>query len=479
MLMLSVEGWINGSLSMIIVFFSTIVGCGFFYDSIKSKIKLLSYAALMIVFAWLFLLGNCIDFITIIFTGTNMNLPEEFLVILNFTGVAFSGFCSYIYCTAIIIPENIKSEWEKIAISGAEKRREWANTLSKSKSQDAFNQAMSGNLPIELEENISEFRKAHFQSATKVATRKASQMVLEVINGTTNLTVGGSADLTGSNLTKTSQTEAIVRGDFQGRYIHYGIREHAMAAIMNGISVHGGFIPYGGTFMVFSDYARGAMRLSALMKQRVIYVLTHDSIGLGEDGPTHQPVEHLTMLRATPNMNVFRPCDIIETAECWEIALNDKDRPSVLALSRQGLPMLRLEHDAENLSARGAYILRETPGQCDVTLIATGSEVEIAIEAADKLSDENNIQARIVSMPCWEKFERQDRNYQQETLGHAPRVAIKAAGRMGWDRWIGSDGAFVGMEDFGASAPAADLYQHFGITAANVAETVLELIKKK
>jgi transketolase len=234
-------------------------------------------------------------------------------------------------------------------------------------------------------------------------------------------------------------------------------------------------VPYGGTFLCFADYARGAIRLSALMGQRVIYVLTHDSIGLGEDGPTHQPIEHLAMLRATPNLNVFRPADIIETAECWELALKDRDTPSVLALSRQSLPMLREDPTDQNLSARGAYLLRAPDGPRDVTLIATGSEVEIAVAAAELLAG-SGVAAAVVSMPCWELFEAQDPAWRAELLGRAPRVAVEAAARHGWDRWIGETGAFVGMTGFGASAPAADLYPHFGITAEAVADAALGLV---
>jgi transketolase len=268
----------------------------------------------------------------------------------------------------------------------------------------------------------------------------------------------------------------IAPGDFAGRYIHYGIREHGMAAAMNGIVLHGGFIPYGGTFLCFTDYARGAMRLSALMRQRVIYVMTHDSIGLGEDGPTHQPVEHLAMLRATPDLAVFRPADIIETAESWELALTSEHRPSVLVLSRQNLPMLRLAHTQENRSARGAYVLREPHGYRAVTLLATGSEVEIAVAAAERLQAQYGIAAAVVSMPCWEIFEEQDESYRRAVLGSAPRVAVEAAARLGWDRWIGERGAFVGMSGFGASAPAPDLYRHFAITPEAVADAALKLI---
>jgi len=376
-----------------------------------------------------------------------------------------------------IIPVNIKSAWEAIAKRGSDAQKQWASRIEQSRSKATFQMAIAGELPGAVGSRLAKFRKHHQKQATMVATRQASQMALEVINGATKLTLGGSADLTGSNLTKTSQTAAIRPGNYKGRYIHYGIREHAMAAVMNGLSLHGGFIPYGGTFLVFSDYARGGMRLSALMGLRVIYVLTHDSIGLGEDGPTHQPIEHLAMMRATPNTNVFRPADIIETAECWEIALNENATPSVLALSRQALPMLRSKHSSENKSALGAYTLREPRGKRDITLIATGSEVEIAVTAADRLLAENGIYAAVVSMPCWEKFEQQDEQYQARTLGSAPRIGIEAASRMGWDRWIGQDGAFVGMESFGASAPAPELYKHFGITADHIAQLARDIIR--
>jgi transketolase len=301
-------------------------------------------------------------------------------------------------------------------------------------------------------------------------------MALGVINAATDLTVGGSADLTHSNLTVTTGMARVAPDDHAGRYIHYGIREHGMAAAMNGIALHGGFVPYGGTFLCFADYARGAIRLSALMGQRVVYVMTHDSIGLGEDGPTHQPIEHLAMMRATPNLDVYRPADIIETAECWELALQSENQPSVLVLSRQNLPMLRQAYTAENRSARGAYVLREPGGHRAVTLLATGSEVEIAVAAAEKLDAEHGIAAAVVSMPSWELFEEQDAAYRKAVLGSAPRVAVEAAARLGWDRWIGENGAFVGMTGFGASAPASDLYRHFGITPEAVAQAALKLI---
>jgi transketolase len=373
------------------------------------------------------------------------------------------------------IPAQIKRSWEEVARRGVAARTKWQARHDVARNRASFDRAVACEMPGALAAKLSSFRKEHQSRATRVATRKASQMVLEVINGVTPLTIGGSADLTGSNLTQTSQTASIGPRKFKGRYIHYGIREHAMAAAMNGLSLHGGFVPYGGTFLVFSDYARGAMRLSALMRQGVIYVLTHDSIGLGEDGPTHQPVEHLAMLRATPNMNIYRPADIIETAECWEQALADRDTPSVLVLSRQALPMLRSLHSKENLSARGAYVIHKPNGPRDMTLIATGSEVEIAKRASDQLLANHGLQAAVVSMPCWEKFDAQEPGYRALVLGDGPRIAIEAAARLGWDRWIGADGAFIGMDGFGASAPAGDLYEHFGITAERVVARALEL----
>ncbi|MCI5073884.1 transketolase [Oricola sp.] len=374
-----------------------------------------------------------------------------------------------------VVPDDIAAAWRAIAARGKESRMAWEERLAASARQKSFLATISGEVPARVKRDLAAFRKTHVEQATKVASRKASEMALGVINAATNLTVGGSADLTHSNLTITKGLDPITPANFKGRYIHYGIREHGMAAAMNGIALHGGFVPYGGTFLVFSDYARGAMRLSALMGQRVIYVMTHDSIGLGEDGPTHQPVEHLAMLRATPNINLFRPADIIETAEAWELALETADRPTVLVLSRQGLPMLRSAHSKDNRSARGAYVLHEPEGRRDVTILSTGSEVEIAKAAADRLLAEKNISAAVVSMPCWELFEAQDEAYRRDVLGTAPRIAIEAAARLGWDRWIGEDGAFVGMTSFGASAPAGDLFKHFGITADAVVEEAVRL----
>jgi transketolase len=290
-------------------------------------------------------------------------------------------------------------------------------------------------------------------------------------------TIGGSADLTGSNNTRSKDMKVVAPGNFSGRFVHWGVREHGMASAMNGIALHGGLIPYSGTFLVFSDYCRPAIRLAALMGTRVIHVMTHDSIGLGEDGPTHQPVEHLAALRAIPNLNVFRPCDAMEVAECWELALRDRDRPSILALTRQNLPALRTEYSDANLSARGAYIINEAGGRPDVTIFATGSEVEIAIAAAGLIARER-YGVRVVSVPCFELFESQSEEYKKEILDTAPvKVAIEAAVRMGWDRFIGNDGIFVGMEGFGASAPYEKLYEHFGITARRAADLALARLR--
>lgn len=374
------------------------------------------------------------------------------------------------------VPEDILEAWREVARRGADERRQWCVKTAASPFGDELRQAVKKEIPETVFKDLRAFRRLHLEKATKVATRKASEMVLGIINNATDLTIGGSADLTHSNLTITPGMKHISANDFSGRYIHYGIREHGMAAAMNGLALHGGFVPYGGTFLAFSDYARGAMRLSALMGQQVIYVMTHDSIGLGEDGPTHQPIEHLAMLRATPGLNVFRPADIIETAECWELALRHKDRPSVIVLSRQNLSMLRQADSTEIRSSRGAYVLREPAEPRAITLLASGSEVEIACTAADMLWGQYQIPAAVVSMPSWELFETQTPAYRRSVLAAAPRIAIEAAARLGWDRWIGEKGAFIGMQGFGASAPASDLYRHFGITPESIIATTRKLI---
>ena len=375
------------------------------------------------------------------------------------------------------IPSDIRSLWREIATRGLDMRTHWQSRLDSSVKKSRFERAMSGELPKALATRMRRYKKQLKAELPKVASRQASQMALEVINAAVPTMVGGSADLTGSNLTKTSQMRSITPGNYRGNYVHYGIREHAMGAVMNGMALHGGMIPYGGTFLVFSDYMRGSMRLSALMKQRVIYVLTHDSIGLGEDGPTHQPIEHLAMLRATPNMNVYRPCDAVETAEAWEIALESSETPSVMALSRQGLPTVRTERTNENLTQKGGYILRNVRGARDITVMATGSEVAIALDAADVLKDQG-YNVAVVSMPCWELFDHQSDQYRQSVLGSAPRIAIEALIGFGWDRYLRTQDVFIGMHDFGASGPAPELYQHFGITKERICETAHRLIER-
>jgi transketolase len=379
--------------------------------------------------------------------------------------------------TPFVVPEPVLTEWRKVAARGAAAETQWKGRLAANAKGAAFAAQVSGQVPQAAEAALKELIAKHVAEKPKIATRKASEIALAAINGATEWTIGGSADLTHSNLTITKGMESVQPDAFGGRYIHYGIREHGMAAAMNGIALHGGFIPYGGTFLIFSDYARGAIRLSALMGVRVIYVLTHDSIGLGEDGPTHQPVETLASLRTLPNMLVFRPCDAVETAESWAVALSEKTTPSSLALSRQALTALRTEATSENLTAKGAYVLREADGPRDVTLLATGSEVEIAVNAAHQLAMAG-VKAAVVSMPCWELFERQSEAYQREVLGTAPRVGVEAALRFGWDRWLGERSAFIGMKGFGASAPAPDLYKHFGITAEAVVAAAQSLLKK-
>ncbi len=376
---------------------------------------------------------------------------------------------------AFEIPELIYDAWQKIAARGAEKRAAWEKRLAKNSKSADFATALSGSNRDRLADVIDAYKKKLSDDMPKVATRKASEMALEVINNTLDTMVGGSADLTGSNLTRTSAMKPVSAHDYSGSYIYYGIREHAMAAAMNGIYLHGGLRPYGGTFLAFADYCRGSIRLSALMGLPVIYVMTHDSIGLGEDGPTHQPVEQIASLRAMPNVNVFRPADAVETAEAWQYAVMNDDTPSVLCLSRQDLPTLRHEHVSDNLVARGAYILRNTQGARDVTLIATGSEVEIAVMAADTLV-RSGIKAAVVSVPCFELFEAQNANYRRAVLGTAPRVGIEAAIKQGWDALLGENSAFIGMTGFGASAPAGDLYEKFNITVAETIKATRNLL---
>lgn len=382
------------------------------------------------------------------------------------------------------VPDDVKSAWEAIGRRGASERAEWEARLASvsERRQAEFARIFARDVPKNLSARIKGLKKQISTEAPKVATRKSSEMVLEVVNPIMPETVGGSADLTGSNNTKTGDLGVFDLDNRKGRYVYWGIREHGMAAAMNGMVLHGGIRPYGGTFMCFTDYARPAMRLAALMRVPTVFVMTHDSIGLGEDGPTHQPVEHLAISRATPNTYVFRPCDTVETAEAWELALTSKETPSVLSLTRQGLPTLRTEHKNKNLTAQGAYVLADAEGKRQAIIMATGSEVEIAMKARDILQAEG-IGTRVVSMPCMELFEAQDESIRRRVLPGGPvRVAVEAAVQQGWDKWLTGErgrankSGFIGMDSFGASAPAGTLYEKFGITAEATAEKVKSLL---
>ncbi|MDF1626720.1 MAG: transketolase [Parvibaculaceae bacterium] len=365
------------------------------------------------------------------------------------------------------IPSDVLDAWRVVGLKSAKARKAWDQRYAAldADTRAEFERRQAGDLPSGFTAAIDAFKQKLSSEKPGWATRKSSEETLNVINAIVPETIGGSADLTGSNNTRSKEQKAVTPDDFSGSFIHYGVREHGMAAAMNGMALHKGLIPYSGTFLVFTDYCRPAIRLSALMEQRVVYVMTHDSIGLGEDGPTHQPVEHLASLRAMPNVLVFRPADAVETAECWQLALEAKKSPSILALTRQGLPLVRTEHKSDNLSARGAYELSPARSSAKVTLIATGSEVAIAL-AAQKQLENDGIATRVVSAPCLDLFDQQSATYRKETLGEGTvRIAIEAASGYGWERYIGLDGAFIGMQSFGASAPIADLYKHFNITA--------------
>ncbi|MBU2941728.1 transketolase [Shimia thalassica] len=382
------------------------------------------------------------------------------------------------------VPADIKSQWEAIGARGAADRAAWEERFAEAskQKQDRFNRAYALDVPKKLSAVVKALKKQISEEKPSVATRKSSEMALAVINPIMPETVGGSADLTGSNNTKTEDLGVFDTDNRRGRYVYWGIREHGMAAAMNGMALHGGIRPYSGTFFCFTDYARPAMRLAALMKIPTVFVMTHDSIGVGEDGPTHQPVEHLAICRATPNTYVFRPADTVETAEAWEVAISSKETPSVMALTRQNLPTLRTDHKLKNMSAQGAYVLAEAENKRQVILIATGSEVSIAMDAKAKLEAEG-IGTRVVSMPCMELFAEQDEAYRRRVLpAGAVRVGVEAAVRQGWDQWLLGERArpgksdFVGMDRFGASAPAGELYEKFGITASNVAEKAKALL---
>ncbi len=373
------------------------------------------------------------------------------------------------------IPSKILDSWRLAGLRNGPERKKWQQRLDglDAEVKCEFERRIRGDVPKRLDKAIHSYKKQLAEKAPTLATRKASEAALEVVNGVLEETIGGSADLTGSNNTKTSQTAAMTPDDFAGRYIHYGIREHGMAAAMNGMALHGGLIPYSGGFLIFSDYCRPSIRLAALMGLRVIHVLTHDSIGLGEDGPTHQPVEQLASLRAIPNLNVLRPADVTETAECWQIALESRTTPSAIALTRQNLAPVRTDYHKVNQCSRGAYELAGADDDPIVAIFASGSEVAVALDAKILL-DEAGFPCRVISVPSFELFEAQGADYRAGVIGQSLlRIAIEAGVKQGWERFIGEDGLFFGMSGFGASAPYQQLYEHFGITAKNVADQAL------
>ncbi|HJT43924.1 MAG TPA: transketolase [Rhizomicrobium sp.] len=380
-----------------------------------------------------------------------------------------------------IVPDELLNQWRAIGAAGTKEHGDWLARKAASPQAKDFEDAIHGTIPASIGSALVALKEKLSAEKPVAGTRKMSEKALDVINAEMKTTIGGSADLTPSNNTKTKNIEGVSPGNFAGRYIHYGIREHGMAAAMNGMALHGGIVPYGGTFMVFSDYCRPAIRLAALMGLRVVFVMTHDSIGVGEDGPTHQPIEHLAALRAIPNLLVMRPADGVETAECWELALKNDRRPSLIAFSRQDVPTVRDSHTPDNLCAKGGYELVGDPA-AKVTFLATGTEVSLAVEAKAKLAAEG-IASRIVSMPCWALFEEQPESYRKQVLGPGTvKVAIEAAAREGWDRYIGSPllgeaGAFIGMTSFGASGPYKDVYKKFGITADAAAAAAKRLLK--
>ncbi len=377
------------------------------------------------------------------------------------------------------IPDAVLAAWRAVGARGQATCEAWANRALQPDvaARHCFQDKLTGELSSDYDETYRSIRARFATERPSIATRQASQQVIDAIAATLPNLLGGSADLTHSNLTLAKIQEPVKPGSFDGSYIHYGIREHGMAAAMNGIALHGGFIPYGGTFLTFSDYSRPAIRMAALMGLRVIHVMTHDSIGLGEDGPTHQPIEHLASLRAIPNLLVFRPADAVETAEAWDCALHAQDSPSILCLSRQALPAFRSDARGVNKVAFGAYLVTDPEGPRDATLIATGSEVAIAIEAARLLANDG-VRAAVVSAPCFELFAKQSSEYQSTVLGHCPRVGVEAAVAGDWTRWIGASGEFVGMTGFGASAPASVLYREFGIMPQAVAVAAMRSIAR-
>ena len=378
------------------------------------------------------------------------------------------------------IPSDIMNSWREIGLKGEELETKWKNILDKKdkKIKEEVERLAKGDLPLSLDQILGDEKLNFFQTKPKMATRQCSSSVIKTITNILPELIGGSADLSGSNNTKTENSKVITSKNFSGNYIHYGVREHAMGGAMNGIALYGGLIPFGGTFLIFSDYLKPSLRLSALMKLRVIYVFSHDSIGLGEDGPTHQPVEHLESLRAIPNLNVFRPADINETIECWEIALKSKNNPSAIALSRQKLSYVSEHNSGENMSAKGAYVLKKTSDDSNITLIASGSEVEIALEAQEKLKV-LNINSKVISVPCFDLFDKQSKDFKEQLLGaNTFKISIEASNESGWKSVVGKDGVTLGMTTFGKSAPYKDIYQLFNLTSDEIVKIVKAKLNK-
>jgi len=393
---------------------------------------------------------------------------EEYLLTRDKLGINYDKFS---------VPSEILEEWRNIGLKGCKQRRDWEERIQKlpPEIRDKYNSQISGTLNQNVYKSLIELKHDYLTTKSHIATRKASEIALQCINENTEFLVGGSADLTGSNNTKTHNINEIVAENFSGRYIHYGIREHAMGAIMNGISLHKGFIPYGGTFLIFSDYCRPAIRLGALMEQHNIYVLTHDSIGLGEDGPTHQPIEHLSSLRAIPNVYVYRPASAVETIECWELILKNKNGPNLIALSRQNLYEFREISEQFNVNncEKGIYLIKANSDNPDYALFASGSEVEIAIDAYNSLT-ESGIKAAIYSVPCLDLFNDQDNNFKSSIIKNAKQnIVIEAGISQGWEKILGDDGLFFGMSSFGASGPYKELYQHFGLTKDHIIDIIM------
>ena len=378
------------------------------------------------------------------------------------------------------IPEELMDSWREIGGKGKKLEEKWNNILGKknTKIKEEYERLIQGELPVDLDKILGDEKLKFFQTKPKMATRQCSSSVINSISDALPELIGGSADLSGSNNTKTEGSKVITSKNFSGNYIHYGVREHAMAGVMNGHALYGCLIPFGGTFLIFSDYLKPSMRLSALMKLRLIYIFSHDSIGLGEDGPTHQPIEQLEHLRAIPNLNVFRPADINETLECWEIALKSKTNPSAIALSRQKLPYVSEHSAGENMCSKGAYVLKKTSDNADISLIASGSEVEIALEAQEKLKD-LSINSKVISVPCYDLFQNQTENYKDKILGKDTlKISIEASSQSGWKSLVGKDGVALGLSTFGKSAPYKDIYKLFNLTSDEIVKIAKSKVKK-